>query len=243
MKKTTLISMWLFAGIGSFGQEADAVLRKIDQNMASDSRIFESAMTVHTARNTRTITSKTWSAGDNLAFTEYLSPPREQGTKMLKIDNQLWIYSPNTDRIIQISGHMLRQSVMGSDLSYEDMMDNSTLTKDYDATIHGIEEINGRSTLILGLVAKHEKVTYASRKIWVDAERFVPLKEELYARSGQLLKKTELSDIRLIEGRWFPFKIVFRDMLKAGNGTVFEFRTIEFDRKIPEHMFTKAALK
>jgi hypothetical protein len=41
---------------------------------------------------------------------------------MLRLENQLWIYSPSTDRNIQNSGHMLRQSVMGSDLSYEDML-------------------------------------------------------------------------------------------------------------------------
>ncbi len=37
--------------------------------------------------------------------------------------------------------------------------------------------------------------TYASRKDWIDQERYVPLKEELYAKSGQLLKKTVMSDI------------------------------------------------
>jgi hypothetical protein len=36
---------------------------------------------------------------------------------MLKLGDQLWTFSPSTDRTIQIAGHMLRQSVMGSDMS------------------------------------------------------------------------------------------------------------------------------
>lgn len=47
--------------------------------------------------------------GDHKGYTEYLAPAREKGTKMLKLENQLWIYSPATDRTIQIAGHMLRQ--------------------------------------------------------------------------------------------------------------------------------------
>ncbi|MDD3737393.1 MAG: outer membrane lipoprotein-sorting protein, partial [Bacteroidales bacterium] len=111
-------------------------------------------MTIHGRRASRTITSRSYVAGDKKSFTEYLSPPREQGTKMLKLENQLWIYSPSTDRTIQISGHMLRQSVMGSDLSYEDMMDDRKLTDTYDAEVEGSEIVDERATWVLELKAK-----------------------------------------------------------------------------------------
>src|SRR5690554_1455605 len=129
------------------------------------------------------------------SFTEYLSPPREEGTKMLKLEEQLWIYSPSTDRTIQISGHMLRQSVMGSDHSYEDMMDDRKLTETYNAVVIDSEVLDDRKTWILELTAKEESLAYASRKIWVDTERYVPLKEELYAKSGKLLKRAVMSDV------------------------------------------------
>jgi len=60
---------------------------------------------------------------------------------MLKLEDQLWIFSPSTDRIIQISGHMLRQSVMGSDLSYEDMMEDPHLLNHYSGKIDGEENL------------------------------------------------------------------------------------------------------
>ncbi len=200
-------------------------------------------MVIHGRRDSRTITSKSYSVGDTKSFTEYLSPPREKGVKMLKLEDKLWIYSPDTDRAIQISGHMLRQSVMGSDLSYEDMMEDRKLTDVYDARVTGNEAIDGRDTYVLELKATVDDIAYDSRKMWIDRDRFVPLKEELYAKSGQLLKRTTLSDVRQIDGRWFPTTILYKDMLKQGKGTEFRITEIRFNQAIPEYIFTKASLR
>jgi outer membrane lipoprotein-sorting protein len=223
--------------------DATLILEKVDQNMSSKNRVFESTMIINGVRSKRTITSKTWSEGDKRSFTEFLSPAREQGTKMLKAEGQLWIYSPSTDRTIQLSGHLLRQSVMGSDLSYEDMMDDRKLTDVYNATITGEEKIGDRNTWVVDLKAKVTDVAYESRKIWIDEERYVPLREELFAKSGQLLKRTDLKDVVKTEGRWFPTTIVYKDMLKQGDGTEFRISSIKFNQDIPEYIFTKAALK
>ena len=108
--------------------DATVILDNVDKNMTAKSQIVTAKMEINTARATRTMEMKSWTVGDKKSFTEYLAPAREKGTKMLKLNNQLWIYSPSTDRTIQISGHMLRQSVMGSDMSYEDMMTDKKMT-------------------------------------------------------------------------------------------------------------------
>lgn len=241
--KTITIILGVFLVTNLYAQTADEILDRVDRNMSSENRIFESAMIIHGRRTSRTITSISYSVGDKKSFTEYLSPAREQGTKMLKLEDQLWIYSPSTDRTIQISGHMLRQSVMGSDLSYEDMMEDRKLTDVYDAEIVGSEDIDGRPVWILELKANVDDLAYAIRKEWIDKERYIPLKEELYAKSGQLLKRSTLSDVVKIEGRWFPTTIVYKDMLKQGDGTEFKITSIKFNQDIPEYIFTKAALK
>ena len=223
--------------------DAKTILDKVDQNMSSKNRVFESTMIINGIRNKRTITSKTWSEGDRRSFTEFLSPAREQGTKMLKLEGQLWIYSPSTDRTIQIAGHLLRQSVMGSDLSYEDMMDDRKLTDVYNASVAGEDKIGDRNTWVLELKAKVTDAAYESRKIWIDEERFVPLREELFAKSGQLLKRTDLKNVVKTDGRWFPTTVIFKDMLKQGEGTEFIISSIKFNQKIPEYIFTKASLK
>ncbi len=242
--KIILISFLMAtATVGLLAQDAKEILETLDLNMSSENRVFESDMVIHGRRSSRTITSISYSVGDKQSFTEYLAPARQQGTKMLKLENKLWIFSPSTDRTIQISGHMLRQSVMGSDLSYEDMMDDRKLTETYDASIAGHEDIGGRDTWVLALTAIVDDVAYHSQKMWVDSERYVPLKQEMFAKSGQLLKRTTLSDVQKVQGRWFPMTMVYKDMLKEGQGTEFRITSVKFDQEIPDYMFTKAALK
>lgn len=224
-------------------QTADEIIQKVDDNMSSDTRITESQMIINGRRNSRTITSIGYSRGTYDNFTEYLAPEREKGTKMLKLKDYLWIYSPSSDRTIQLSGHMLRQSVMGSDLSYEDMMEERKMLAIYNATIEGEEEIEGRKVWVINLVSKVDNATYHSRKVWVDQERYVPLKEDLFAKSGQLLKRTILSDVRKVGNRWYPFKMNYKDMLKEGKGTDFVVTKMQIDVPIPESVFNKSNLK
>ncbi len=244
MKELLLMSLFLLVTGWAGGQpDAGEILERVDQNMSSENRIFESSMTIHGKRSSRTLTSVTYSVGDKKSFTEYLSPPREEGTKMLKLEDQLWIYSPSTDRTIQISGHMLRQSVMGSDLSYEDMMDDRKLSEVYNASVTGSDTLDNRPVWVLRLTARVEDVAYASRKVWIDKGRFVPLKEELFAKSGRLLKRADMQDVKKIQGRWFPTTIIYKDMLKQGDGTEFKTTRVQFNQEIPDYIFTKAALK
>jgi len=241
--KNILIILGLLFPLVISAQSAEEIIERIDKNMSAENRVVESSMTIHGKRNSRTMTSISYTVGNKQSFTEYLSPAREKGTKMLKLEDKLWIFSPSTDRTIQISGHMLRQSIMGSDFSYEDMMDDRELMDMYAAEIVGQEEIDGRKTYVLELTAKVDDVAYYKRKMWVDTERFVPLKEDLFAKSGQLLKRSTLSEVQKVEGRWYPMNITYKDMLKQGDGTEMQMTSIKFNQEIPDYIFTKAALK
>ena len=223
---------------------ADDIMKAMDENLNAKSRIITSKMVVRGRRSSRTIESKNWVVGTDLAFTEYLSPPREAGTKMLKLGDKLWTYSPQTDRVIQISGHMLRQSVMGSDMSYNDMMEDRPIEELYEATIEGSVEVDGRDHWIMVLDAKVKGLSYPKRRSWVDKEYLLPIKEELYAKSGKLLKTASLHGIKKVQGRWFPSKFIYKDELKRNSkGTEWIINNIEFNKKIPPSRFSKALLR
>ena len=246
MKKLSITIILIFTAFSSADAQypdGKEILMKIDQNLSSENRVFSSSMVIHGRRSSQTVKMKTWTAGEKKSFTEYLFPVREQGTKMLKLEDQLWIYSPDADRIIQIAGHMLRQSVMGSDLSYEDLMEDSRLTDRYNAKVTGTEIIDDRNCWVIQLTAFVPEIAYQGMKLWVDKDRFIPLREEMYAKSGTLLKRIELSDIELINGRWYPKRMLFKDMLKEGLGTEFVVEDIQFNVPIPDYIFSKASLK
>lgn len=235
-----LCSLTIQASSQPSGKE---ILNLIDRNLSARTRIFNAKMVISSVRGSRTVEFSSWAEGENKAYTEYTSPAREKGTKMLKLEDKLWIFSPSTDRIIQITGQMLRQSVMGSDLSYEDMMEDPALANHYSASVTSQDTADGRKCWILQLNALKEGEAYEVRKIWVDQERNIPLKEELYGKSGKLLKRTSLTDVQKIQGRWFPMKITFKDMLRSGDGTQFIMKSIKLDEAIPDNTFSKASLK
>ena len=231
-----------------FGQADEVSVRDIiqamDDNLNAKSRVMTSKMIVHGRRSSRTIESRNWVVGIDQAFTEYLSPPREAGTKMLKLYDKLWTYSPQTDRVIQISGHMLRQSVMGSDMSYNDMMEDRPLEELYEATLEGSVLIDGRDHWIMHLEAKVKGLSYPKRRAWIDKEYLLPMKEELYAKSGKLLKTSTMDGIKKVQGRWFPSRFIFKDELKRNSkGTEWHIDDIKFDMEIPESRFSKAKLR
>ena len=248
MKNMIYILLTTLFSVEASGQEAamtaEALVRAMDKNLNAKTRVLTSKMIVHGRRTSRTIKSRNWVKGINQAYTEYLAPPREAGTKMLKSGDKLWTYSPQTDRVIQISGHMLRQSVMGSDMSYNDMMEDRPLTDLYEAIVEGSEMIDGRKHWILFLEARVKGLSYPKRRAWVDSEYLLPMKEELYAKSGKLLKSTSMDGIKKVRDRWFPTRLIFKDELKKNSkGTEWIIDDIAFDTDIPDFRFEKAMLR
>ncbi len=221
----------------------DDVLRRVDANIGSDTKATLATMIIHGRRGNREVGMRSWIQGMERSFTDYLSPARERGTRMLKLNDMLWTYSPATDRTLQISGHLLRNAVLGSDLSYEDLMEDPRLLNLYTATVTDSATVDGRACWVLDLRARDSSVAYPSRRIHVDQERGVVLREERFAKSGRLLKTTEVREVVAMGGRWVPTRMVFRDANRDGGGTEFLVHSIEFDVRIPESLFTKAALR
>lgn len=96
---------------------------------------------------------------------------------------------------------------------------------------------------MLELSARSPDVAYQSRKLWVDKERSIPLKEERFSKSGKLLKTMEARSVKRFDGRWLADRAVFRDALKTGGGTEFRIDSIRFNVPIPDFVFSKASLR
>ena len=158
---------------------AEELLKGMDNNLQFETRSAVVTMTVNDGKRERVMTMQTYGRGQNESAMEYLTPEREKGTKMLKIDDALWLYLPRAERVQKISGHMMRQGMMGSDVSYEDMMAGSEFEEMYTATVVGSEQLDGRLHWKVEAVAKDSSVTYPKRMMWIDDEYRIPSKQEL----------------------------------------------------------------
>lgn len=217
---------------------AEQLMAAMDKNLTFEARKTRMLMTVE-GRRTRSYEIVSYGRGEEDAAMDYVSPPRDKGTRMLKLGDELWIYLPNVDRVQKISGHMLREGMMGSDVSYEDMMASRELRKRYSAKVTGEGEADGRACWKLDLKAKDDSVTYPKRITYVDKQTFIPLKQELYALSGMLLKTWTMSDVKeFAGGRKFPTKMTVQDHVKKQSLTRIEFKEIEFNIDFPREVFS-----
>ena len=246
-KKLVLLSISLmlisiFAPVTLGGLTAEEIIKRRDSNEYIDTAIVESKMVI--VNGNRKITKTMTSYVEDDQGLVVFSNPRDRGTKFLKRDDDLWMFFPDAEDLVKISGHMLNQGIMGSDFSYQDMMESDKLTELYKFELIGEEKIEGRNCYVLeGIAIEGKKVSYYRRKSWVDKERFVGLKEELYAKSGRLLKAMKVNKVEEIEGRWYPMESVMEDKLRKGSRTEFVIKSIEFNPKIPAGTFTLENLK
>ncbi len=216
----------------------DELLGLLDKNLTFDSRESTLTMTVTRADRVKVYKMHSYSRGQTDAAMEYLEPARDKGTKMLRLGNNLWMYMPSVERTQTISGHMLRQSMMGSDMSYEDMMEASSWKEKYSGVIEGEDTVDGRKTWKMKLTAKTPDVAYATRVVQVDQQTYIPLRQELYAVSGQLLKVWGMSDVKSIEGRQWPSKMTIEDKLQTGSKTELVFDSVDFSVELEAEIFS-----
>jgi len=229
-------------GTGCWGITGEEIINRVDANMTFDTARTEARMVIHVDQEVREKTMVSYEKGRDTAYAEFLSPPRDKGVKYLKIKDNMWMYLPSVDKIIKISGAMLRQSMMGSDFSYEDAMESTKLLEKYSAELVGEEALEQRACYVVELTAKVKEVTYFRRKIWVDKALYIPVQEELFAMSGKKLKVMTLSEVKKFGRRYYPMYMTMSNLLRAKSKTEMFITKITFDIPIPERTFTQGNL-
>ncbi|HTP58361.1 MAG TPA: outer membrane lipoprotein-sorting protein [Spirochaetia bacterium] len=239
--RRALLSAALMIATGAWaaaaGLSGDEILRRMDANTAYRTIQYDGTLAIYSGTVVRTKEMKATAMGTTRALAEFTNP-EDKGTKFLKIDKNLWIYFPSEQDTVKISGHMLKEGMMGSDVSYQDALESDDLFKKYAVTVSGEDSVDGRPCYVLTLSATAKDVQYETRKMWVDKERFVALRQEMYAKSGKLLKVSTVLDVQQIGDRWFPVKEEISDQLKQGSRTQFIMKDIRFDVPVDESLFS-----
>jgi len=222
----------------------EEILDKIDRNMVFEKASSQIEMEINIKRRKIVKGLISYSIGNDKSYLEFLSPARDKGTKILKLGKVIKIYYPSAERIMRLSGHMLRQSMMGSDFSFEDMTEKSRkLREEYSGKLLDNELFDGRDCYVIVLLSNIPKQTYFRRKIWVDSERFVGLKEELYSKSGKLLKIMKVENVKKYANRYYPVKVLMIDKLRKNSSTLLTIKKIDFNSDIPGSYFTERMLQ
>ncbi|GAB6100730.1 outer membrane lipoprotein-sorting protein [Halanaerocella petrolearia] len=221
----------------------EEIMSQVDEYQHLKSARMKAKMTI--IKDNREMTKEMISLvkGSQYGLTEFTNP-RDRGSKFLKRGDNLWMFFPDAEDVVKISDHMLEKGMMGSDFSYQDMMESTKLTDLYDFKIIREEKIKNRLCYVIeGIKKERAEASYYRRLSWIDKERFIPFKEELYARSGRLLKVMKTKKMKKIKERWFPTYQVVDNKLKQGTRTEFKVDSIEFNVDIPSSRFSLRSLR
>ena len=223
------------------GQSADEILARADANMSYQSIRYSGRMEITIGGETRYKTMDVIARATVKAFAEFTNP-EDRGTRYLKLDKNLWIYFPQEQDTVKISGHLLKEGMMGSDVSYEDALESADYRARYSAVLKGEDTVEGRRCFIVELNARVPTAAYDRQLLWIDAERYVRLKSEMYAKSGRLLKVGSTLEVVHIGDRWFPARTELVSKLRNNTRTVFAMDKIEIGVPVDEKQFSLAAL-
>jgi len=242
--KLFLVAIILFTAVTVFAQTPTAVelLRYIDENEIYSTIVYECDLIIEYQGRRYVKTFKAQARGNTHSFIEFTNT-EDRGTKYLRTGGRLYVYSPDNEGVMLISGHMLRESMMGSDMSYEDTLDNETLSSRYNPVLSGSEVLDGRDAWVLELTAKNRTESYPKRKLWIDKENRDLLCYELFALSGAKLKEFTLHRVEVIGGRRFPVEGQMRDLLRKDSKTTFVMKNVVLDKPIADSVFSMRNLE
>ena len=79
--------------------------------------------------------------------------------------------------------------------------------------------------------------------MWVSKDTYVPLKTELYAKSGKLMKEVRVLETKKISTRHYPVRVRMENKLRKETFTELSLDDIHIDISVPSKVFTKAYLE
>ena len=145
------------------------------------------------------------------------------------------------DTLRPLDASQMKEPLFGSDLSYEDLVDNF-FAWEHQAIV-GAEDVDRVSCQILeSKPGKGDRSSYASVRTWVDTRRLVPLRIEKYA-SGGLARRIDTANVVTDDiGRQIPANLTVRGSRKDSL-TELDGSRIKHDVTYTDRQFASEALK
>jgi outer membrane lipoprotein-sorting protein len=219
------------------GLTAEALLAKLDRNQTSATGHALGSVTVEDRFGTKVTTFESWSRGKDSSLVVFTSG-EDKGQKILRLKDTIYVAYPEADKPVKIQGAALKDSVGGSDLSYEDMAGDTSLVSRFSAVRSPDETVAGELCAVLELTATKPGLAYPFQKVWVALKDFSPRKSEKYSQNKRLLKTEEVLAVSVVAGRTITTKAVLADAVKVKSKTTFELTKVELDGSVDARKFS-----
>ncbi len=223
---------------------AKEIIEKLEQLMRGESAHSIMEMTIVNPRWQRTLRMENWEVGRKKTLVRILSPKKEKGVGSLKIDYQMWNYLPRVERVIKIPPSMMMSSWMGSDFTNDDLVKESSVVEDYTHELMGTVDMAGVKAYRVEATPKPDApVVWGKLIFFVREADYVPLRQEYFSESGELVRYLDFGEIKVLGGRTLPTLWEMVPVGKKGKKTIVRLIEIEFDLPLGDDLFSLRNLK
>ena len=231
-------------GVNAQNLSVDQIMEKVEKNEKISSSISTIKQTIVTSKgSTRTLTMEGYSkgAGDK-QLSIYTAPARVKGDKILMLNggDDIWFYTPKTDRVRHLASNAKKQKVQGSDFSYQDM-EQRDYKKDFTSKILGTEKIDGVEYYKIESIPTETGPKYSKIIFLVDKTKFTVVNVKYY-EDETLLKTLVLSNIEKNGDHWIAMNMVMTNN-QSGSKTIIETIEMKLNSPIEDSKFTTNYLK
>lgn len=235
-----LVTGWLlFVCLIASAQEAREIVRKSDEHVRGTTSLAEMSICTTRPKWTRTLELKAWTKGTDFALILIQNPAKEKGTVFLKRKKEVWNWLPNLERNIKLPPSMMSQSWMGTDFTNDDLIKESSMVDDYEHTILGTEQIEGRNCYKIQMIPKPSSaVVWSKVLIWIDQKDYLQLKVNFYDEEGKINATLLGSEVKMLGGRLLPSRLVMLPADKPGQKTEIIYKNLQFGIRLEDRFFT-----
>ncbi|VAW62769.1 Outer membrane lipoprotein-sorting protein [hydrothermal vent metagenome] len=180
------------------------------------------------------------------SLTVFDSPRDVRGTSFLsyshivKPDDQ-WLYMPALKRVKRISSAYKSGPFMGSQFAYEDLA--SFEVDKYEYRYLRDEILDGIESFVVENHPNYQHSGYSRQLVWIDKQRYIPLKVEYYDRKNELLKILKLKGYRqYLDKYWRAHEQVMENQ-QNGKLTTLILKDNQFRNGFSEQDFQRNSLK
>ncbi|MCY4269278.1 MAG: outer membrane lipoprotein-sorting protein [Gammaproteobacteria bacterium] len=197
---------------------------------------------------------------DSRSVTIVLEPADERGIGLLSYvydeaerQNESWIYLSALGRVKRIaSGNSDEESEAASLFGSEFTTEDTSVSKldQYEINLLEESDVGGREVWVIEMIpnAQRARETRYGRTVnYIDKERFVNLRADLYDHHGGAIKRMQASQVEMVDGFWMARSVTMMNLVtnRLSNMAVLEIYTgIDVDDEmLSQRTLTDAAFR
>ncbi|MES9860549.1 MAG: outer membrane lipoprotein-sorting protein [Candidatus Thiodiazotropha sp. LLP2] len=173
--------------------------------------------------------------------------PRDvKGTALLSFshkvgDDDQWLYLPALKRVKRIASRNKSGPFMGSEFAYEDI--SSQEVEKYTYKYIGDSEHEGIASFLIERDPVDPNSGYTRQQLWIDKERYIPLKIDYYDRKNDLLKTLVFRGYQQYLEQYWRANEMFMENHQTGKSTLLTWTEYTFRSGLSDTDFNKNSLK